>query len=232
MPDHLPAKSTNQAVRYAALIGALVGAFLARPVIKPWFDKHVPDFSAADWPFLASFAPWVIFSIYWEIAARNSAPAIKSESRFSRGIHVVLTNVALLLMIVPVPSLNQRFLPDLLIVKFAGLAVECAGLALAIWARRILGRNWSGEITIKADHELVRTGPYGVIRHPIYTALLAMYAGTAIVSGHMHALLGLAVGIIAYLRKTHMEEANLVNAFGEKYNAYREDTWALIPRVY
>ena len=233
MPDQLPAKSTNQAVRYAAFIGALVGAFVARPVIKPWIDQHGSAFlPSTSWPTLASFVPWVIFSIYWEIAAKNSAPAIKSESRFSRGIHVVLTNVALLLMIVPIRGLNQRFLPDLLILKLAGLAVECAGLALAIWARRILGRNWSGEITIKADHELVRTGPYGVIRHPIYTALLAMYLGTAIVSGRMHALLGVAVGIIAYLRKTRMEEANLVTAFGEKYSAYRKDTWALVPGLY
>ena len=233
MPDHPPAKSTNQAVRYAAFIGAMIGALFARPVIKPWLDQRLSAFSpASGWPNLAAFVPWVIFSIYWEIAAKNSAPAIKSESHFSRGIHVVLANIALLLMIVPIRGLNQRFLPDLLIVKLIGLAAECAGLALAIWARRILGRNWSGEITIKADHELVRTGPYGVIRHPIYTALLAMYTGTAIVSGQVHALLGLAVGILAYLRKTGMEEANLVTAFGEKYNAYREDTWALVPRIY
>ena len=193
MPDHLPAKSTNQAVRYAALIGALVGALFARPVIKPWIDQHGPGpaFSlVSGWPMLASFVPWVIFSIYWEIAAKNSAPAIKSESRFSRGIHVVLANAALLLMLVPVRGLNQRFLPDLLIIKLVGLAAGFAGVALAIWARRILGRNWSGEITIKADHELVRSGPYGVVRHPIYTALLAMYAGTAIVSGQTHALVG------------------------------------------
>ena len=76
------------------------------------------------------------------------------------------------------------------------------------------------------------TGPYGVVRHPIYTALLIMYLGSVIVSGHVHALVGFAVGILAYLRKTRMEEANLITAFGEKYNAYREDTWALIPRVY
>jgi protein-S-isoprenylcysteine O-methyltransferase Ste14 len=233
MPDQVPAKSTNQAVRYAAFIGAMVGTFLARPVIRPWLLRHESVFSfTSDWPALASFVPWVIFSLYWEMAAKNSAPAIKSESRFSRGIHVVLANAALLLMIVPIHGLNQRFLPDLMILKLAGLAAECAGLALAIWSRRILGRNWSGEITIKADHELVRTGPYGVIRHPIYTALLAMYAGTAIVSGQMHALLGVAIAIIAYLRKTRMEEANLVTAFGEKYNAYREDTWALVPRIY
>ena len=135
-------------------------------------------------------------------------------------------------MLVPLRGLNQRFLPDRLIVNLFGLAAECAGLALAIWARRVLGHNWSGEITMKADHELVRTGPYGTVRHPIYSALLAMYAGTAIVSGRMHALVGLLLAIIAYLRKARMEEANLQNAFGEKYGAYRNDTWALVPRVY
>lgn len=226
-------KSSSQAVRYAALAGALVGAVMARPVIKPWIDAHISGFSPAHgWPILASFVPWVLFSIYWEIEAKNSAPAVRSESKLSRGVHVLLTNLALLLMIVPIGGLNQRFLPDVLIFKLAGLTAECAGLALAVWARRVLGRNWSGEITIKSDHELVRRGPYAKMRHPIYTALLAMYAGTAMVSGEIHALVGLAVAIIAYLRKTRMEEANLVNAFGERYNAYREDTWAIIPGIY
>ena len=232
MPDQPLRKNSNHAVRYAALIGALVGALFARPVIRPWLERHISFTPVENWPTLASFVPWVIFSLYWEIAARNSAPAIKSESRFSRGIHVALGNLALLLVIFPIHGLNQRFLPDALIVKLTGLAAECAGLALAIWARRILGRNWSGEITIKADHELVRSGPYTTVRHPIYTALLAMYAGTAIVSGQVHALLGFVLAIIAYLRKTRMEEANLVTAFGEKYHAYREDTWALLPGVF
>lgn len=233
MADQPPTKSSNQTVRYAATAGAFVGALLARPVIKPWMDKHVSVFSPAHgWPVLASFVPWVIFSIYWEIEAKNSAPAVSSESKLSRGVHVVLANAALLLMIVPIRGLNQRFLPDALIVKLIGLVAECAGLALAIWARRVLGRNWSGEITIKADHELIRNGPYRRVRHPIYTALLAMYAGTAIVSGQMHALVGLALAIIAYLRKTQLEEANLYNAFGEKYGAYRNETSALVPGVY
>jgi protein-S-isoprenylcysteine O-methyltransferase Ste14 len=232
MPDHVPAKNSNQAVRYAALIGALVGALFARPVIKPWFDRHISFTPLENWPTLASFVPWIIFSIYWEIAAKNSAPAIKSETRFSRGIHVVLANAALLLIFFPVRGLNQRFLPDLLFIKVFGLAIECAGIALAVWARRILGRNWSGEITIKKDHELVRSGPYAIVRHPIYTALLAMYAGTAIVSGRMHALVGLALGILAYLRKARMEDSNLANAFGEKYDAWRQQTSALLPGIY
>jgi protein-S-isoprenylcysteine O-methyltransferase Ste14 len=241
MPEQLPApvnaaKNKNQIARHrtlaGAVAGALLGALLARPVIKPWIDAHQGEFHFNNWYLLASIVPWVVFSIYWEIAAKNSAPAVVSESKFSRGVHVVLTNVALFLMFFQIPGLNQQFLPDRLFVKLMGLAAECAGLALAIWARRWLGRNWSGEITIKADHELIRTGPYGTVRHPIYTALLTMYAGTAVVSGQAHAFIGLILAIIAYLRKTRLEEANLVNAFGEKYNAYRDDTWAIVPKIY
>jgi protein-S-isoprenylcysteine O-methyltransferase Ste14 len=106
------------------------------------------------------------------------------------------------------------------------------GLALAIWSRRCLGRYWSGKITIKVEHRLVRSGPYRVVRHPIYTALLSLYAGTAIVSGELHALIGLALVIYAYLRKIRLEEANLMKAFGAEYRDYRRETWDLLPGVF
>jgi protein-S-isoprenylcysteine O-methyltransferase Ste14 len=106
------------------------------------------------------------------------------------------------------------------------------GLALAIWARRCLGRYWSGEITIKVEHKLIRSGPYRVLRHPIYTALLSLYAGTAIVSGELHALIGLALVILAYLRKIRLEEANLMKAFGAEYRDYRADSWAMLPGLF
>ena len=235
MPDQPPGPKKpsdwRRTMGISAAIGALIGAFLARPVLRPWLLAHTSDFKIGAW-LLASFVPWIGFSLYWEMQAKNSAPAVSSESKASRSVHVVLTNLALLLIIVPFRPLTQRFLPDLLFVKIAGLILECAGLSLAIWARRILGRNWSGEITIKEDHELVRSGPYATVRHPIYTALLVMYAGTAIVSGQIHALLGLLLAIIAYLRKTRMEEANLVNAFGTRYDQYREETWAIVPGLY
>lgn len=225
-------KKKSSAILYAAMAGALVGALFARPVIRPWLEGHVSPFSLNNWPLFASFIPWVLFSIYWEIKAKNSAPAVSSESRMSRAVHVTLSNAALILIILPIHGLNQRVLPDVLAIKLAGLVIECAGLALAIWARRVLGRNWSGEITIKAGHELVQSGPYKLVRHPIYTALLAMYAGAAIVSGQVHALLGFLVAVIAYLRKTRMEETNLMNAFGNAYDAYRKDSWALLPKIY
>lgn len=225
-------KKTHQLVKNSALIGAIAGALLARPVIKPWIDAHVSGFSAKSWPIFASFVPWILFSLYWEIKDKNSAPAIASESRQSRALHVVMGNAALLLIILPVRGLNQRFLPQAALINFAGLAVEIVGLLLAVWARRVLGQYWSGEISIKAEHKLIRSGPYRVVRHPIYTALLAMYLGTAVVSGQMHALIGLVLALIAYLRKTWLEEANLVNAFGAGYIEYRDKTWALLPGVF
>ncbi len=173
----------------------------------------------------------MIFSLYWEVAARGTAPASRSESHASRGVHVILTNVALLLAIAPIIGIG-RFLPVSPLAMSAGLVVEAIGLALAIHARRHLGRYWSGEITIKIDHELIRSGPYGRLRHPIYTGLLTMYAGTALVTGEWLAIVGLAIAVFAYWRKIRLEEANLTLAFGAAYEAYRRGTWMLVPGLF
>src|SRR5271154_2768146 len=156
-------------------------------------------------PMLVSVVEWVVLILYWNAAAKKASPAKSSESRGSRRVHELLMNVALLLVIFPVPGLRQRFLPDLLVVVWMGLAIQTASGALGIWARRILGRHWSGEITIKVDHQLIRSGPYRWVRHPIYTAWLGMFAGTAVVSGEVHALLGLALVAFAYWRKIQLE---------------------------
>jgi protein-S-isoprenylcysteine O-methyltransferase Ste14 len=114
----------------------------------------------------------------------------------------------------------------------AGLAVEAAGLSLAIWSRRHLGTNWSGEITIKVEHELIRSGPYRRLRHPIYTGLLTMSLGAVFVTGEWLALIGLALIVFAYWRKIKLEETNLDVAFGADYDAYRRDSWALVPGLF
>jgi len=177
---------------------------------------------------LACACGWVAFSLYWEIAARNVAETKSSESRASRGLHVFLTNVAVLLQIAPIRGLG-RFLPVSSSIMVTGLAIEAGGLYLAIWARRHLGRFWSGEIAIKVEHELIRSGPYKLMRHPIYTGLLTMYVGTALVVGSWLAIIGLAVGLFAYWRKIQLEETNLRVAFGAKYEDYCRTTWALVP---
>jgi protein-S-isoprenylcysteine O-methyltransferase Ste14 len=110
--------------------------------------------------------------------------------------------------------------------------LQAAFFLLAWWSRRHLGRNWSGNVRIAEEHELIRSGPYRFVRHPIYTAMLGMALGTTIVSGQYHSLLGLLIVGIAYWRKIRIEEAALGEAFGAEYDEYRRKSWALIPVIF
>ena len=186
-----------------------------------------PTFSWS--PLWVSLALWILFIAYWSAAAKNSAPAKSAESLASRQLHQKLMNVALLLLFIPVPGLRLRYLPLPPSIVIIGIALHVGSFLPAVWARRYLGRNWSGAITLKIDHQLIRTGPYKFVRHPIYSAMLGMFVGTALVSGELHALLGVIVIAFAYWRKIRLEEERLGEGFGADYDAYRRKSWALIP---
>ena len=216
-------------VLVAALVGALIGALTVR------FARHPHPNS--DWPQVTSILGWVLFTIYWTFAATD-APAKTAESRGSRRIHEVLVNCGYLLLLLPpalpltIPLVQSRFLPVWPVFAALGLAVQSGSFGLAVWARRTLGRNWSAPINIKLDHQLVRSGPYRVLRHPIYTAVLGMAAGTVLTIGKVHGLLAIAVIVFAYIRKIRLEEASLREAFGAEYDEYRRTTWGLVPGLF
>ena len=189
------------------------------------------------WPLLKSrtfpaLVLWVSFFVYWAIAGRNSAPTKTSESKASSYFHQIVLTLALLLLFLPVRGLKGWFLPQTFIFVGVGAVVQAAFMALAIWARIHLGRNWSGEVRIGEGHELIRTGPYRIVRHPIYTGMLGMFAGTALASGQYHALLGQVLLLVAYLRKTRLEEEILGKTFSSDFEEYRRGTWALVPFVF
>ena len=103
------------------------------------------------------------------------------------------------------------------------------GLSFCVWARRVLGRNWSGIVTVKEGHELVREGPYRMVRHPIYTGLVLAFAGMALVDAQWRGVLAVAIGVGAFWRKLRLEERWMTEIFGQRYVEYREHTKALIP---
>jgi protein-S-isoprenylcysteine O-methyltransferase Ste14 len=181
---------------------------------------------------IASALIWVAFTIYWSAAARHASAARQAESMSSRRRHELLLNLALLLLFVPIPWLNARVIPAGVFTTVAGFLVQGAGFGLAAWARRHLGRQWSGAVTIKVDHRLVTTGPYRRVRHPIYTAMLTMAIGTALVSGRVHALVGVVVMAGAYARKIPLEERVLAGEFGDEFARYRGASAALVPWVF
>lgn len=219
----------------AGVVGAALGAVLAK---RNWFGLFSRQFNHFDYSFeinrvTPAILLWVAFSIYWTIASKNSAGSVSSESKASTVFHQVVLNAALLLLFIPVPGLSGWFLPRRLHLLVAvGAIVQIAFFLLAVSARRHLGRNWSAEVRIGEGHELVCTGPYRFMRHPIYTAMLGMFVGTAIASSQYHALLAVAILAIAYLRKTRLEENIMSETFGAEWEVYRQDTWRLIPLLF
>jgi protein-S-isoprenylcysteine O-methyltransferase Ste14 len=119
----------------------------------------------------------------------------------------------------------------LLWIVWLGLLLTIAGLLFACWARVVLGRNWSGVVQLKQDHELIEAGPYHYVRHPIYSGLLLAFLGTALMIGEWRALLAAAIIAISFWRKLRLEERWLGEYFGAAYADYMRRVKALVPGI-
>lgn len=178
---------------------------------------------------------WSIFIIYWLVSAFWLKPAKERPSRASRlGALFILLFITLFVLGIrfyrpAVIKLNTRLLPDMLPLRITGDAMVLIGLAIAIWARTVLGSNWSGLPTFREGHELIERGPYRYVRHPIYAGLIFMLIGTAIVSGRTIPFLATIICFLVYLQRMRQEEALLTRHFPETYPDYKARTKALIP---
>jgi protein-S-isoprenylcysteine O-methyltransferase Ste14 len=175
---------------------------------------------------------WAGFFVFWTLTAKPKGEVQRQESAQSRGTHRLLMNLGLLLLFVPIPRLRQSFLSPNSWHVIVGLGTMVLATMLHIWARLHLGMNWSSQVMIKVDHQLVQTGPYRLIRHPIYTAILGLAFGTALVSGRITSLAGAVLISVAYVRKLLLEEQGLAETFGDEWQTYRKTSWRLIPPVY
>lgn len=219
--------------------GAAIGAVMATSAAGAG-HAPVPADGVACSPMALCLYCWVGLSVYWSLAARGASAARAAESSRSRARHLSLITAAQLLAFwpfagwpfaAPLPLAFPRMLPDWPWLGPAGVTVTVAGLALAVVSRRALGRHWSGEVTVKVGHELVRSGPYRRIRHPIYTGVIAMYVGPALVSGRWQGAVSLALVAVAYARKILQEERVLRREFGAAYDDYRRAAGALLLRL-
>ncbi len=177
---------------------------------------------------------WLGWAAYWWVSSRNVKPVLRHESLSSRFSHIAPLVLAVLFFAAPglsFPILRERFLPVATWTFPVAAILTAIGLAFAVWARRCLGTNWSGTVTIKQDHELVTSGPYAVARHPIYTGLLLAFIGSAIANGEWRGVLAVALATLAFWRKLRIEERWMRDRFGETYPAYCERVRALIPFV-
>jgi protein-S-isoprenylcysteine O-methyltransferase Ste14 len=178
---------------------------------------------------------WGATTIIWLLGILASKRTVLRQSPGSRSLQSGLTLLAYFMVFSRYFRsgwLAERYLPPSDSVAAVGLLLTLLGLAFAVWARVQLGRNWSGAVTLKEDHQLIRRGPYAVVRHPIYTGLLLGILGMALIIGEVRGLLGFIILFVAFRLKCRTEEAFMRQQFGEQYSQYQHDVKALIPFIY
>jgi protein-S-isoprenylcysteine O-methyltransferase Ste14 len=179
---------------------------------------------------------WGIFFMVWILAARRNRQSVKRREPFaSRLVNILLYAIAAGLLLydwrISAP-LSARFIPDHYLISLAGLALQTFGLGFALWAQRHLGKNWSAQVTLARDHRLIRSGPYRLVRHPMYLGILAGMFGTAIVIGELRGFLAAAAVLIALLWKIRGEDSILGDHFGESHQQYAKEVKSIIPYLY
>jgi protein-S-isoprenylcysteine O-methyltransferase Ste14 len=179
---------------------------------------------------------WLAVIAYWLLAARSAKPTQMQEPLAIRVLVYWLPLVFAVLLLGPGDWfgrswLREQFVPHATAVYVVGLALAMAGAALAIGSRAMLGRNWSATVELKQGHELITRGPYRVVRHPIYTGLLLLFLGNAVMVGDWRGLFAVAIVLASFWRKLKVEETWLARRFGGEYQQYQARTKALIPAI-
>lgn len=184
--------------------------------------------------FATASACWGLFFSYWLYAAiRKRKAAKRRESVIGRMGQLLPMAAAYILMFRYASHrgwLGMRFIPRAMEIEVLGAVLTAAGLGMAIWARSCLGANWSAQVSIRADHELIRTGPYRWIRHPIYTGMLIGLAGTALILGENRGILSFAIAAASFYFKARKEESFLALEFGSRFQEHTRHTGMFLPR--
>jgi len=178
-------------------------------------------------------ALWLLFGVYWLVSALKRKKTKQRETFLQRFGYALPLAVGFYLLYQPhqlYGRLRDRFLPVGPPGEWFGVFLAAAGIGVAFWARWHLGTNWSGAVTLKEGHELIRTGPYRSIRHPIYTGILLALLGTAISFGEVRALLAVAIAWLSFYIKARREESFLIREFGSGFAEHKQRTGMFLPR--
>jgi protein-S-isoprenylcysteine O-methyltransferase Ste14 len=176
---------------------------------------------------IAVLALWVI----WSIRTKATRSREGVWSALSYRVPTIAAYVLMFSNALPMAWLRVPVFSKTSSVEILGIAVTVAGLGLAIWARGYLGGNWSSTVTVKVGHELVRSGPYRWVRHPIYSGLILAMLGTALERREWRGWLAVALLYFGFALKSRIEERTMKGEFGAAYDEYRRRTGAILPRL-
>src|SRR5438132_13280761 len=177
---------------------------------------------------------WTLFAVIWLLAAFATKKSVYRESGAQRLRYIIQRLLGGFLLAKGhrlSDPLNHRVIPHVEALAWTGVVLCIAGLAFCSWARFTLGRNWSGLVTLKGGHELITSGPYTLVRHPIYTGLLTMFVATVIVLGHFAGIIAMPFVFVSFWIKLRYEEKLMLQQFHVEYAAYQQRVKRLIPFV-
>ena len=178
---------------------------------------------------------WFVLAIVWLFGLFTTKPAARVQSPASRLLELSLTLLAFSLVFTQYFRNGWRawsFVPNSQATGAIGLLMVLLGISFAIWTRLQLGGNWSGTVTIKQNHTLIRGGPYTIVRHPIYSGLLLALLGVALIIGELRGLLAVGVLFLAFWLKSRVEERFMLEQFGAAYQQYQRQVKGLIPYIF
>jgi protein-S-isoprenylcysteine O-methyltransferase Ste14 len=188
---------------------------------------------------LIGYALWFIFVISWHVSDRRPAHTVASAGARRERLYLLVISlgmamivVAPLRMVVPPVCCSFWIWVNPPVLAWAMVLIVAGGIAFCWWARLHLGGLWSANVTRKEGHRVVDTGPYRLVRHPIYTGFIVIYLGLAILCATGLAFVPVAVIALGLWLKARLEERFLAEELGAvAYRAYKARTPMLMPRM-
>ena len=178
---------------------------------------------------------WMALVLVWVVSALRTKRTIQRQSSLSQILYTAILVVGVFLIFakqIGVPWLDRQLFSVTVPVALAGLLAVLTSVVFSVWGRLMLGGNWSNSVTVKENHTLVRRGPYGIVRHPIYSGILLGMLGSALQRGEIRGFVGVLICGLSYWLKTRAEERFMEQRFGEEYLQYSHKVKALVPFIF
>jgi protein-S-isoprenylcysteine O-methyltransferase Ste14 len=183
--------------------------------------------------FASDFVPitWLVVLAVWVILAFRTKRTVERSGGLARLAAIAVVLVVVLTRPLANSSLHDHIWAPSSVLSFVAVVLVVIGALFAIWARFTIGANWSGAVTFKQDHQLMQSGPYHLVRHPIYSGLLLMGLASALANDEPYGFLLVAVVVAVFIPKIVLEEKLMTEHFPDEYPQYRKRVKAIIPFI-
>ena len=177
---------------------------------------------------------WIVFYLYWAKSSSNQKETAQKSGIKDIAPYRIFWTLSFVFLAIPgLFNLASVFLPiHSAVFGVISDLVSLLGLVICILARRELAGNWAMQLDLKKDHQIIKTGPYSLMRHPIYTGFLLLFLGSALALGRVGGFVGLALLLIGTFMRIKNEETLLTKTFGKEYGEYKKHVKSLIPYVW